>query len=420
VEVWSFFSGAMGLDNGFELAGLAPTLAVEVDKDCCNTIRMNRPDLCLIEGSVADLDMAKLRNARNFSGDVDIMIGGPPCQSFSTGGKRAGVSDPRGNMIYEYIRLIQEVKPRYFLLENVANIITSAIKHRKIADRPGKKWNLKSYQNDGHSMTDGEVQPLSADELSGSAVKQILSDINELGYSINFGILDAADFGAPQHRLRFVLIGSRDGEAPQLPVATHGAEQEGRLPFVTVRDAISDLQNNPGEHSVYTEKVEFYFRQVPTGGNWRKLPEELKQEAMGGAFNSGGGKTGFYRRLPWDAPAPTITGRVNRKATALCHPVCHRPISVLECARLQGFPDSWVFTGSASSKYLQIGNAVPVELGKACALEILKSTESVVQHDKKQTCDFDKLLEAAEKRLRASARNKIRRKNNQEDLFDAV
>ena len=142
-EIWSFFSGAMGLDLGFEQVGLAPTLANEIDKNCCETIRANRPGLQLVDESIGNLTADRLRASRNFKGDVYMMVGGPPCQSFSSGGKRTSLSDPRGNLIYEYLRLIGEVKPRYFVLENVANLTTAALRHRPIADRPGQHWSLK-------------------------------------------------------------------------------------------------------------------------------------------------------------------------------------------------------------------------------------------------------------------------------------
>lgn len=399
VEVWSFFSGAMGLDLGLEQAGIVPTLLNEIDPDCCNTIRLNRPDIHLIEGSISDLDERALRRVRRFDGDVELIVGGPPCQSFSPGGKRAALSDPRGNLIYEYLRLVGEVRPRYFVLENVANLTTAALRHRPISERPGKHWSLKTYDRSWRNG-DGERAPLAEDELSGSAVRQILNDVRELGYFVTFGVVDAADHGAPQHRLRFVMIGARDFPPPTLPTATHGV---GLRPYHTVRDAIWRLRNRPGEGSQYTPEVGRFFELVPEGGNWRDLPVNLQKAALGGAYESGGGKTGFYRRLAWDRPAPTITGRANRKGSALCHPEATRPLSVKECAALQGFPPSWKFHGAMNSQYMQVGNAVPIALGNAIGSAILahKAKSSVSWTD-----DYDKQLETAIIRLRASARNK--------------
>jgi DNA (cytosine-5)-methyltransferase 1 len=114
----------------------------------------------------------------------------------------------------------------------------------------------------------------------------------------------------------------------------------------------------------YSENRLKYLKLLKAGQNWRHLPEELKKEAMGGAYNSGGGKVGFYRRLSWDKPSPTITTSPHQKATDMCHPVELRCLTVRESARIQTFPDDWIFYGSVSSKYKQIGNAVPVLLGK--------------------------------------------------------
>ena len=406
-EVWSFFSGAMGLDIGLEKAGLAPTLVNEIDEKCCETIRTNRPSLQLVTESIGDLNSDKLRVYRNFGGDVHMMVGGPPCQSFSSGGKRTSLSDPRGNLIYEYLRLIGEVRPRYFILENVANLITAALRHRPIAKRPGRHWSLKRYDTDWQDG-DGNAPPLAPEERSGSAVRQLLDDVRSLGYHVVFGVLDAADYGAPQHRLRFVMLGSREGPPLALPEPTHGCDGSGLESFRTVREAIYHMQNDPGSGSRYTPPVRRYFAMVPAGGNWRDLPPGLRSEALGGSWSAGGGKTGFYRRLSWDAPSPTVTGRANRKGSALCHPDAVRPISIRECAALQGFSDDWRFAGSMNAQYMQIGNAVPVPLARAIADSFRRHV--VGERNLQNTgADFRAMLDAAVTRLRASARNKRRR-----------
>ena len=395
----------MGLDLGLESVGLHPTLANEIDPSFCRTIRANRPGLDLVEGDISMLTGAMLRERRGVSGEVFLIAGGPPCQPFSSGGKRAALSDPRGNLIYEYFRIISEVGPRYFILENVANLTTAALKHRPIAERPGKHWSLKRYAGTSNREMDG-VQALSEDELSGSAIKQIAHDATSLGYHISFKVVDAADYGAPQHRLRFVMLGSRDRPPPQMPEATHGVRE---LQFNTVRDAIWHLRENPGAHSSYTDAVRKYFELVPEGGNWRSLPTALQEEALGGSFQAGGGKTGFYRRLSWSRPAPTITGRANRKGSALCHPEAVRPISVLEAAAIQGFPPEWQFTGAMNTQYMQIGNAVPVQLGAAVG-------QAIAEHDRRRKKepatqpDVEKMIEVAVARLRASARNNSARR----------
>lgn len=401
-EIWSFFSGAMGLDLGLEAAGLPATFANEIDPVFCRTIRTNRPHLDLLEGDVSGLTGDGLRKRRNFDGEVFLMAGGPPCQPFSSGGRRAALSDPRGNLIYEYFRLIAEIQPRYFILENVANLTTAALRHRPISERPGKHWSLKRYSGNLNRDVKGALA-LDEDEMSGSALRQIVNDATGLGYRISFGVIDAADYGAAQHRLRFVMLGSRDHPPAALPQAQYGIPGQ---PYRTVRDAIWSLRKAPGPHSIYTPEVRRFFSLVPEGGNWRSLPPALQKTALGGSYDSGGGKTGFYRRLAWDRPSPTITGRANRKGSALCHPDQDRPISVLEAAALQGFPSDWQFIGAMNAQYMQIGNAVPIQLGEAIGRAIVKHDASK-KRDKVYHPDMDSMMALAVARLRASARNKV-------------
>jgi DNA (cytosine-5)-methyltransferase 1 len=417
-EVWSFFSGAMGLDLGLEMAGVHPTLAIEMDSWCCTTIRRNRPALALVEGDATKISGVELRELRGFSGEVELMVGGPPCQSFSPGGKRAALNDPRGNLIYEYFRLISEIRPRYFVMENVANLITAALNHRPINERPGKHWNLRAYSH-GQRMAEDGVAPLAPDELSGSAIRQILRDVQSLRYQVTFGVLDAADLGAPQHRLRFVMFGARDGFPPAMPKPTHGDSLLGLLPFTTVRDAIWNIRLNPGPHSSYTEDMAAFFSLIPPGGTWRDLPEELQRKGLGPAYESGGGKTGFFRRLDYDGLSPTVTTKPNRKGSAMCHPEFVRPISVRECARLQGFPDDWLIEGPMNQQYQQIGNAVPTFLGRAIGARFfpLLHTETNLVVGPEPRLEY--LLEIASARLRRAACNK-RGRNSTPDLFGQV
>lgn len=417
--VISLFSGAMGLDLGLERVGVRPALAIEIDELCCETMRRNRPGHDVWRADASELDAAAILARVGNPADVSLMVGGPPCQSFSPGGKRAALSDPRGNLIYVYLKLVKDVRPRFFVLENVANIVTAALRHRPIAERPGKKWNLSSYEGDAR-RGDGSAAPMEADELSGSAIRQIMRDVTDLGYHLSIAVADAADYGASQHRLRFIMCGAREGPPPSLPVPSHGERSIGGPPLRTVRDAVFDLQDEPGPHSVYTPEVARYFSLVPPGGNWRHLPRDLQREALGDAAHAaGGGKTGFYRRLAWDAPSPTITGRANRKGSALCHPEAIRPLSVRECARLQGFPDDWAFSGSMNRQYMQVGNAVPVPLGEAIGKAVLDAAAGGTPARHASASDLEYALTLAVDRLRASARNKRpnKKKNDQPTLF---
>ena len=205
-HVVSLFSGAMGLDIGLEQAGFRTSLAVEVDPHCCATIRENRPDIDVWETDIRQIDGQGILERLKKPEEIFLMVGGPPCQSFCPGGKRAALSDPRGNLIYTYLKLIQEIRPRFFVLENVANLVTAALRHRPIAERPGKHWNLSVYHRKDKNHGSDSV-PMEAEELSGSAIHQIIVDVRDLGYQISLSVADAADFGAPQHRLRFLIFG---------------------------------------------------------------------------------------------------------------------------------------------------------------------------------------------------------------------
>ena len=390
----------MGLDLGLESAGWHPSLAVEIEPVFCETIERNRPNIQVVQSDVSALSGDKLEILTGHR-TVDLMVGGPPCQSFCPGGNRAALNDPRGNAIFEYLRLISEIRPKMFVLENVANLVTAAIKHRPISERPGQSWNLASYSVKQPSLFDGVnggPLPLTEDELSGSAIRYLLTTvIAELKYHVRFTVLDSADYGAPQRRHRFVMIGARDALPPEFIAPTHGID---RQPFMTIRDAIGDLTGSPGPGSQYTEETRGYFDLVPQGGNWRDLPYEVAVKAMGEkSLKAGGGKTGFFRRLHWDRQSPTVTGKTNRKGSAMCHPSESRPLSVHECARLQGFPDDWHISGSMADQYTQIGNAVPVALGKAIG-ETLKQPAPI-----SDSMDHEAMLDLATNRLRASARN---------------
>ena len=410
-EVWSLFSGAMGLDLGLEEAGLSPTLVCEIERIYCQTIRMNRPDITLIEGDAAAQTAESLRAARGgYSGDVLLIAGGPPCQSYSSGGKRQALSDPRGGLVREFFRLVSEVRPQYFIMENVANLTTAALRHRPIDQRPGKRWSLKSYDKTSSRQQsffdEGEGQsPLAPDEMAGSAIRALINDvIMPLGYNVSFGVLDAADYGAPQHRLRLFVLGARDWPPPHLPVPTHGS---GMLPRATVRDAIWQLQEQPGPHSEYTEEVARFFKLIPEGGNWRDLPKELHAEALGGAYESGGGKTGFFRRLAWDRPSCTMTGKSNRKASAVCHPMATRPISAKECAAIQGFPPDWQFAGAPGQQFMQAGNAVPIALGRAIGGAIMAHMAAAKEYAEtpQRVSELEAMLDASMRRVRATGAN---------------
>jgi DNA (cytosine-5)-methyltransferase 1 len=377
-KVISLFSGGMGLDLGFEAAGFEIPVSVEILKRCCETIRANRPGTHVFEGDIRTVTTAQMLSAAKLEvGEAFAVIGGPPCQSFSTGGKRTAIHDTRGELFMEFVRVVKEAEPAFFVFENVSQLLTAAVKHRPIAERPGQNWNLSAYSKAEGEKSDlftedtdeeetDDVKPLAANEMSGSAFQVVLKEFESLPYELSFGVLNAADFGVPQKRLRLVLIGSKRKGIYQLPEPTHT-----RATWKTLADALENLTETDPQHSNYSEEFKRFFSLIPPGGNWRALPIDEQRKALGNAFTSGGGKTGFFRRLAWDEPTPTIVGKPNRKSCAICHPEKLRPLTVRESARVQGFPDDWQFCGSMHDQYLQIGNAVPVGLGHAIATSLL-------------------------------------------------
>ena len=349
LPIISLFSGALGLDLGLERAGFRVRVAVENNKYAAQTIRLNRPNLPVIERKIEDVPTKELlKAARQKPGGSFVLTGGPSCQSFSTAGKRGSVADPRGGLFYEFLRIVREARPRFFVMENVRGVLSAAMKHRPLDQRgPG-------------------FPPLSPEEELGSALMHILAELRALDYYVIFDLLNTADYGVPQTRERVVFIGSRDGEPISMPEATHTSNPtDGKHAWVTLRQALVGLHDEQPVYSELSDTNKKYLKQGPEGGNWRDMPADIQAEALGGAYVSWGGRGGFFRRLGWDRPAPAITTAPDGKATMMCHPTELRPLSVSECARLQQFPDEWQFDGGITNRYIQIGNAVPVGLGQA-------------------------------------------------------
>lgn len=350
-DVISLFSGAMGLDIGLGKAGLNVVIGQDFEPSCVETMKANGHNV--LGGDIREIKPETLLELTGLHvGEPFMICGGPPCQPFSTAGKRLGINDPRGSLFMDFIRMIDYIRPRFFVMENVKGIVSSPLKHVSTKER----------------VKDDPEQKL------GTVLDVILSEFNKLGYKTVYGILDAVNYGVPQFRERFVLIGSRDNEDIFLPIPTHfQMHQNPDYRWRTVGETIKDLENDPGEYTPLSGDRKKYLHMVPEGGNWRDLPEEVIPIAMGGAYESGGGKVGFYRRLSYKQPSPTITTSPAQKATMLCHPKQDRPLSIKEYARIQQFPDDWKFTGTISAQYRQIGNAVPVGLAEAIGRAIIST-----------------------------------------------
>jgi DNA (cytosine-5)-methyltransferase 1 len=361
----SFFSGGRGLDLGLEQAGWRCVAANEFDPAACETIKLNDPNLPLYSGDIRELTPERLLNNLDLtSGELFAIVGGPPCQAFSTAGRRLGLNDSRGNVFLHFLDIIAALKPKYAVFENVRGLLSAPISHRPHFDR--------------HAG----APPLSEEEQPGGALHLILSKLRGDGYEVTFNLYNTANFGVPQSRERLIFIASRDGNrVPHLQPTHDFKGAGGLLPWLTFREAVAPLQN--AEHHFTTfpaKRIEFY-KLLKAGQNWRNLPIELQAAAMGNSFYSGGGKTGFYRRLSWEKPAPTLVTRPNMKATDLCHPQELRPLSVEEYAAIQTFPLTYRFSGNLDDQYRQIGNAVPCLFAHSIGKHILEFDRGALTGD---------------------------------------
>ena len=363
----SLFSGAMGLDIGLINAGIDIKVGQDIDEYCVHTMLANGHPGIL--GDIRELSSKKLLEATEMSvGEPFLICGGPPCQPFSTAGKRFGINGPRGSLFLDFVRMINEIRPRFFVMENVKGLMSAFLK-----DENG-------------------------DNTSTKVLDIILDEFRKLNYKTVYGVLDAVNYGVPQFRERLVLIGSRDNEDIFLPIPTHfRIHQNAAYRWITLSETIRDLENAESECAMFSENRLRYLRMVPEGGNWKDLPADIVQEAMGGAFTSGGGKVGFYRRLSYAQPSPTVVTSPVQKATMMCHPTKDRPLSVAEYARIQQFPDSWKLIGTTAAKYKQIGNAVPVGLAKAIGemlISVAMGSHEIVVKRVRGTKVYEKIQEA--------------------------
>ena len=348
----SLFSGAMGLDLGLEKAGIDIKICQDFDPSCYDTmIKNNKP---AIAGDIRTIESNTILEKSGLAkGEAFLLCGGPPCQPFSTAGKRLGINDPRGSLFMDYVHMVSEIRPRFFVFENVKGLTSIAV------DKGGEP---------------------------GGVLEIILSEFQRIGYKTVYGVLDAVNYGVPQFRERMIIIGSRDNENIFLPTQTHFMKHQlAQMRWRTLGETIKDLETNPGPCTHFSEERLQYLRMIPEGGNWRDLPATIQPVAMGGAWKSGGGKVGFYRRLSYSQPSPTIVTSPVQKATMMCHPTRDRPLSVKEYARIQQFPEDWKITGTLSNQYKQIGNAVPVGLAEAVGNALVATATGTAEIVTKRT-----------------------------------
>ncbi|MCB0714310.1 MAG: DNA (cytosine-5-)-methyltransferase [Ignavibacteriae bacterium] len=321
------FAGAGGLAIGLEKAGLKCVALNEIDSWACQTLRKNRPQWNVLEGDIKSFDFSEYR------GKVDVITGGFPCQAFSYAGKKLGLDDARGTLFYEFARVVQEVQPTICIGENVRGLLS-------------------------HD--------------SGNTLRGMISILNQIGYhTVPVQVLKAVNYNVPQKRERLILVGVRkDIEVEyQYPKPS---KQIYTLSDALKKGTLYDSDVPPSEGSKYPKSKKEVLELVPQKGYWRDLPLEIQKEYMGGSFYLGGGKTGMARRIGWDEPCLTLTCSPAQKQTERCHPDETRPFTVREYARIQTFPDEWEFAGSIAQQYKQIGNAVPVNMGKEIGYSIVK------------------------------------------------
>jgi len=326
-KVLELFAGAGGLAIGLEKAGLKCVALNELDKWACETLRTNRPNWQVLEGDIRSFNFSE------YNGNVDIVTGGFPCQAFSYAGKKLGLADARGTLFYEFARVVKEVSPAICIGENVRGLLN----HDK-----------------------------------GRTLQGMISVLDEIGYKVvPVQVLKAIYYNVPQKRERLILVGIRK----DIGIPYFYPKPSSKI--YNLEDALKkgELYDDDVPFSLgtrYPESKAKVLDKVPPKGYWRDLPIELQKSFMGGSYYLGGGKTGIARRIGWDEPCLTLTCSPAQKQTERCHPDETRPFTIREYARIQTFPDEWKFAGAVSQQYKQIGNAVPVNLGKEIGYSLIK------------------------------------------------
>lgn len=350
LNVIDLFAGVGGLSLGFEQEGFKVVLANEFDASIADAYVRNRPDANMVVADIRDLSIE--RTFRQYRENVQVVIGGPPCQGYSQKGQRRTINDDRNFLFKNYVKVVAEVQPTYFVMENVPNLLT----------------------NEGGFFKD-----------------EIFALFGELGYVVNAAVLCASDFGVPENRHRAVIIGRRgEGEPVEMPIEV--AER------VTIWDAISDLNYLESGEGSEVSSYRFgpqtdYQREMREGSDTlyghvatRHSAVALERMAM---IPPKGGKeflpkrhltksiySGTWERMPADGVSRTITTRFDTPASGqFMHPYLDRAITVREAARIQSFPDTFRFYGTKTSQMKQVGNAVPPKMARAIAKAILKDMQ---------------------------------------------
>lgn len=361
--VIDLFSGAGGLSEGFRHAGFHVLAGNDFDQYAAETYKATHPEATFVPGPIQEISGSDFLTAANLRrGELHCLVGGPPCQAFSVYNHQRGMHDERSGLFKEYLRIVKDIYPEWVVMENVTGMI---------------------------SVEDGK------------AVSEIKKGLGEIGYTdIETRVLKAEEYGVPQERRRLVFLANRKGKKISWPAITHDGIKK---PYVTIGDALLDLpelENGEGEEiqdypfplnestayqrlmRVGSKKVLNHvaptlskinierMQYIPQGGSWRDLPIELLPAGMKQAKRSD--HTKRYGRMKIDGQSCTILTKCDIHWGAFIHPTQNRSITVREAARIQSFPDKFVFLGPKTEQYRQVGNAVPPLLAKAVAKHILE------------------------------------------------
>lgn len=361
------FCGAGGLSEGLRQAGFHVLAGNDLDEAAAATFARTHREAKFLGGPIQDLPVSSFLRAANLRvGELGVLAGGPPCQAYSVYNHKRGMDDARSTLFREYLRIVEGLAPRWVIMENVTGITSAG---------------------------------------NGAAFRAIIQGFASLGYRIEARVLRAEEFGVPQERRRFVFLGNRTGEPIIWPQPTHGP---GLIRLVTAFDAISDLpllQNGESAvgrgyasepRSAYQAELRERSRGVfnhaaprlapinmarmkyiPQGGSWRDVPFDLLPRGMRAARRCD--HTKRYGRLRWDGQSSTILTKCDIHWGAYIHPEQDRSLTVREAARFQSFPDWFVFEGSQTEQFVQVGNAVPPMLGRRLGRTLALGQENVRQ-----------------------------------------
>lgn len=343
------FAGVGGLSLGFQQSGFEIVFANEFDPSIAAAYKKNHPNTEMLVQDITKVDYDEVFS--KYKGKIDIIVGGPPCQGFSQKGQRKTIHDERNFLFKYYVKAVEYIKPRYFVMENVPNLLTAE---------------------------------------NGYFRKEIEELFEKIGYSLKTGVLDASDYGVPQSRRRAVIIGKLDGEAPNLPAPNKTKttiwEAISDLAFLESGEGTEEQEYRMKPESDYQEELRknstILFNHMATKHSelalerLRLIPPECGKEVLPEEHLTKSIYSGTWSRMKKDETSVTITTRFDTPSSGkFTHPFLDRAITVREAARIQSFPDDFVFVGNKGSQMKQVGNAVPPKLAWAIAQVILHDME---------------------------------------------